>query len=138
MAFRLPEPKKNKYGNKKVEYDGHTFDSIAERDRYLDLKLLEKAGLISSLRLQVKYELIKAAEADGVKFPSYSYIADFVYKDKAGQTVIEDVKGMRTPVYKLKRALMYDKYGYVVQEINYNEKGAVSYESCAAKRKPGK
>lgn len=138
MAIRLPMPKKNKYGNRIVEYDGHKFDSIAERDRYIDLKLLEKAGLISNLKLQVKYELIKAAEAEGVKFPAYGYIADFVYKDKDGDTVIEDVKGMRTPLYKLKRALMFDKYGYVVHEINYNEKGAVTYEPCSAKRKSGK
>lgn len=80
------------------------FDSKAESYRYLELKLLEKAGEIENLKLQVKYELLpKQAGHRAV-----TYIADFVYFDvKNGRKlVVEDVKGVKTEVYKLKRKMM--------------------------------
>ncbi len=93
--------KKNKYGNKKVEVDGILFDSKKEAARYGELKLLEKAGRIEDLKLQVPFELIPSQpDEKGVK-----YIADFVYLED-GRTVVEDTKGFRTKDYIIKRKLM--------------------------------
>jgi hypothetical protein len=97
-----------KYHNKKVVRDGETFDSVKEYHRWIELCLMEKAGLISDLQRQVKYVLIPS-QKEGKKTieRECSYRADFVYTDnETGETVVEDVKGMRTEVYKIKRKLM--------------------------------
>jgi hypothetical protein len=97
-----------KYHNKKVVRDGETFDSVKEYHRWIELCLMEKAGLISDLQRQVKYVLIPS-QKEGKKTieRECSYKADFVYTDnETGETVVEDVKGMRTEVYKIKRKLM--------------------------------
>lgn len=119
-----------KYNAKKVQYDGITFDSKKEYRRYLELKALEKAGIIKNLERQVKYTLIPAQrEPDtigsrgGVKKGKLierecSYYADFVYTIKeTGETVVEDVKGMRTPEYKIKRKLMLYIHNIKIKEI---------------------
>ena len=123
-----------KYNATKVTIDGHTFDSKHEANRYLELKLLERAGTITDLQLQVKFELIPAQYApDEVKVlksgkekivkgkcleRECSYIADFVYTDlRTGKTVVEDSKGMRTPEYVIKRKLLRYKYGIAIQEV---------------------
>lgn len=107
-----------KYGNKKVWFDGMEFDSIRERDRYLELKLLQRAGEISELDTQVKFELIPSQRYDGkvVERP-VTYIADFVYKDKLGNVVVEDAKGHRTTEYILKRKMMLYFLGIRVREV---------------------
>ena len=100
-----------------------TFDSKKEHSRWLELSLLERAGEISSLQRQVKFELIpKQKTSDGKPVREVSYIADFVYFDKkTGKKVVEDVKGMKVgPVYNIfviKRKLMLLKYGIEVKEI---------------------
>jgi hypothetical protein len=97
-----------KYHNKKVVRDGETFDSVKEYHHWIELCLMEKAGLISDLQRQVKYVLIPS-QKEGKKTieRECSYKADFVYTDnETGETVVEDVKGMRTEVYKIKRKLM--------------------------------
>lgn len=97
-----------KYHNRKVVRDGETFDSVKEYHHWIELCLMEKAGLISDLQRQVKYVLIPS-QKEGKKTieRECSYRADFVYKDnETGETVVEDVKGMRTEVYKIKRKLM--------------------------------
>lgn len=97
-----------KYHNKKVVRDGETFDSVKEYHRWIELCLLEKGGVISDLQRQVKYVLIPS-QKEGKKTieRECSYRADFVYTDnETGETVVEDVKGMRTEVYKIKRKLM--------------------------------
>ena len=97
-----------KYHNKKVFRDGETFDSVKEYHRWIELCLLEKGGVISDLQRQVKYVLIPS-QKEGKKTieRECSYRADFVYTDnETGETVVEDVKGMRTEVYKIKRKLM--------------------------------
>ena len=92
----------SKYHNKKVTIDNITFDSIKEGNRYQELKLLLKAKEIENLELQPKFELYA-----GIK-----YIADFEYYDQRLQRhVVEDVKGMRTEVYKIKKKLFLDIYG---------------------------
>jgi len=76
------------------------------KERYLELKLLEKSGIISALELQPKFLLIPKTEKGG---RSVYYIADFKYT-KDGKTIYEDVKGVKTDVYKLKKKLLFYKY----------------------------
>lgn len=121
---------KPKYGNKKVIYDGETFDSKKELQRYMELTLLQKAGKIQKLERQVKFVLIPAhREPDttgprgGVKKGKViesecSYIADFVYIDNDTQrVVVEDTKGFRTKDYIIKRKLMRYMLGLTITEI---------------------
>lgn len=104
-----------KYNNRRCEIHGEKFDSELERDRWLNLRLLERAGEISQLRRQVAYELIPEQKrpSGGVE-RACSYVADFVYVDKAGRTVVEDVKGAVTPEFRLKRKLMLQVHGVEV------------------------
>ena len=102
----------SKYGNHKVEYGGYKFDSKRERDRFIELTLLREKGYIKELRLQVPFVLIEKSRHGG----AIKYIADFVYK-MDGQLVVEDVKGVRTPLYKLKKRLLVEKYGIEIQEV---------------------
>lgn len=101
----------SKYRNLKTEVNGITFDSKKEAKRYQELKLLERAKVISDLRLQVPYVLFPKSQYGRV----VKYIADFVYIEN-GQEIVEDCKGMRTDVYKLKKRLMAEKYGIVIKE----------------------
>lgn len=109
----LPEPeaapKRSKYNNRKTVVDGITFDSEWEAERYQELQLLERAGHIVNLRLQVPYVLA----INGVKI--CTYVADFVYLE-CGEEIVEDAKGMLTDVYKLKRRLMKAIYGIEIRE----------------------
>lgn len=108
----------NKYRNQKCVYGDMTFDSKKERDRYIQLRVMENAGLIQNLRRQVKYEVIpKQVDVMGhVIERATAYVADFVY-EKDGETVVEDTKGERTRDYIIKRKLMLWRYGIRVQEI---------------------
>ena len=100
-----------KYRNKKTSVDGIRFDSKREANRYMELKLLERAGIIKGLKRQVPYILIdKSRYGRAIK-----YVADFVYYEY-GKLVVEDVKGVRTPVYKLKKRLMAERFGIEVKE----------------------
>lgn len=106
-----------KYRSKKTTIDGITFDSKKEANRYLELKLLERAGEISHLTRQVKYELIPSQRVDGKLVErSCSYIADFVYLEN-GETVVEDTKGYKTPDYIIKRKLMLQVHGIRIREV---------------------
>ena len=106
--------KESKYHNKRVTVDGITFDSIKEADRWRELRLMEQAGEIVGLVRQVRIELIPKTKLYRAVF----YVADFVYFDKrTGKTVYEDVKGMKTDVYKLKKKLLYWRHGIEVNEV---------------------
>lgn len=108
-----------KYHSKKVTIDGIKFDSKREASRWLELKMLERAGEISHLQRQVKYELIPSQKIDGkvVERPC-SYIADFVYHELASnEVVVEDTKGFKTPEYILKRKLMLYIHGIRIKEV---------------------
>jgi len=109
----------NKYRNRKVNVDGIWFDSMREARRYGELKLLQKGGYISDLQLQVPYELIPNQKDINGKVIEHRvrYIADFVYRDKDGQEVVEDAKGVKTDVYRLKKKMMLDKYGIRIKEV---------------------
>lgn len=107
----------SKYGAIKTELDGITFDSKAEARHYQKLKLLERAGHITDLKCQVRFDLIGRQKLGGKMLPVMYYKADFTYTDGDGRYVVEDVKGMMTPAYRIKRRLMLDKYGIEVQEV---------------------
>ena len=99
--------KKTKYNNKITELDGIKFHSRKESARYSQLKLYEKGGLISDLRLQVPYELIPKLVINGKTERAIKYVADFVYYDTVHKVEIcEDVKGMLTDIFKIKYRLM--------------------------------
>jgi len=102
----------SKYNNKKVQEDGFTFDSKAVRQRYLELKLLQRAGQIKNLTLQPRYELQASFKHNGKTHRKIEYVADFQYIDTdTGKTIVEDVKGMKTDVFKLKMKLFLYHYG---------------------------
>ena len=131
---------RNKYGaNKVTATTGETFDSQKEYHRWCELKLLERAGKISDLQRQVKYELLPAiyeyyerySEKTGKRLKDgqrlieheVSYVADFVYKDEQGKTVVEDVKGYRDPSsagyakFVIKRKMMLHFHGIKISEV---------------------
>lgn len=107
----------SKYNNAK--YNG--YDSKKEAKRAAELKLLEKAGVISNLQEQVVYELIPAQYriVNGKKKcieRAIKYIADFQYVEN-GNTVVEDVKGFRTDVYRIKKKLMLYFHDIQIKEV---------------------
>ena len=107
---------KSKYKNRKLTIDGGVFDSLKEYRRYRELALLQKAGQISDLKRQVKYELIPTQRIGGrVIERACAYIADFVYTEN-GETVVEDTKGFRTKEYIVKRKLMLYVHGIRIRE----------------------
>lgn len=118
----------SKYKSKKIEYNGMTFDSKKELRRYNELKVLERVGEISHLQRQVKFVLIPTQRTEdkiGVRGgvikgklleKECSYYADFVYEEN-GETVVEDVKGMRTTEYVIKRKLMLYIHNIKIKEI---------------------
>jgi hypothetical protein len=101
-----------KYKNKKVEIDGVTFDSKKEAKRYGELKLLQRINEINDLELQPKYPIV----VNGKKIATY--IADFRYRKSDGSTVVEDVKGVRTPVYRIKKKLVEALESISIVEID--------------------
>ena len=128
---------KSKYYNVKTKTtDGLIFDSHKEARRWEQLLLLQKAGEISSLRRQVRYELIPPQYETRIRYSDKTgkrlkdevtlverkveYIADFVYTEaKTGETVVEDVKsrGTRTPEFIIKKKLMFAVHGIKVKEV---------------------
>ena len=106
-----------KYKNRKMTIDGEIFDSQREAQRYGELALLQRAGQISDLKRQVRYELIPTQRIGGkVVEKSCVYIADFVYTEN-GETVVEDTKGFRTRDYIIKRKLMLYVNGIRIREV---------------------
>lgn len=124
------QARKQKYHAQKVTFDGMEFDSKREMIRWQELRALERNGEIFGLRRQVRFELIPAQYAPDMVTKTgkvkrgaclerkCDYIADFVYTDKGtGETVVEDAKGMKTEVYKIKRKLMLYIHGIRVKEV---------------------
>lgn len=101
----------SKYKAVPTAVDGIIFASKKEAARYVELKILLKIGEISQLELQRPFEL----RVNGVLV--CKYIADFVYLDKDGREVVEDVKGMKTAVYRLKSKLMIAVHGLRIVEV---------------------
>lgn len=109
--------KQNKYKNKKVQYDEMTFDSKKEYSYYLKYKLMEQAGEIHDLKMQVPFTLIETFKLQDKTYRKTIYKADFTFIDKEGKYHVIDVKGIRTDVYKLKKKLMAWKYGIEIEEV---------------------
>ena len=103
----------NKYGAKKVidPATGEKFDSKKEFYRWCGLRLMERAGKIKDLKRQVKFELMPKQKGERACY----YIADFTYYEN-GQFVVEDCKGHKTEVYRLKKKLMLWVHGIKIKE----------------------
>ncbi len=100
----------SKFRNVTVTADGRKFDSKAEYAHYLKLKAELEAGDISRLSLQPKFVLQESFRYQGKTERAITYIADFMY-EQDGKTIVCDVKGKRTDVYKMKRKLFLKRYG---------------------------
>lgn len=128
---------RNKYGNRQIEYNGEKYDSVKEYRRHDELKLLERAGKITGLQRQVKFELVpkqceestevfKRGKNKGLPRPGkvlesdVCYVADFVYQQD-GKRIVEDVKGYKGgaayAIFTIKRKLMLERYGIRIKEI---------------------
>lgn len=130
----------NKFGARKVTdpITGFQFDSKKEYHRWCELSWLERAGRISKLQRQVEFELIptqreastevyKAGPQKGLPKPgtliekNTKYVADFVYIDSNGKTVVEDTKGLKKgaayDLFVIKRKLMLFVHGIRVKEV---------------------
>lgn len=103
MAFQS----KNKYNAIKVEHDNIKFASKAEGKRYLELKLLRREGWIRYFLMQVPFNL-----PGNVK-----YKCDFFIVWKDGSITVEDVKGVKTPVYILKKKQVEEIYNIKIEEV---------------------
>lgn len=116
---------KSKYRNIKI----NGYDSITEFRRAKTLEMLEKQGVISSLEKQVKYELVppyiehyqmqgkrKMLNKKRTIEQGVYYYADFQYV-RDGQLVVEDVKGVKTKDYIIKRKLMLQVHGIKLKEV---------------------
>ena len=98
-------PKQAKYRAQVTIVNGIRFASKREAKRYVELRILEASGAIADLRLQVRFELAPSVILNGRKKPALRYYADFVYTN-AGKQVIEDCKGVSTPLFRVKLHLM--------------------------------
>lgn len=103
-----------------VKVGGETFDSQSEADRYMELKIMEKAGIISDLVCHPSFELIPAQKVPGQRgFRGHRYTADFQYV-RDGETIVEDVKSVRTREerdYIINRKLMWRDLHIFVHEV---------------------
>lgn len=132
MKLRYAYSSGGKYHAQKVTVNGMTFDSKKEFKRYSELLAMEKAGKIQGLQRQVKFTLIPAQYEESSETYTRgarkgeskrgklierecAYYADFVYQQD-GKAVVEDCKGVKTEVYKIKRKLMLDRYGVRIKE----------------------
>lgn len=104
--------RRNKYGAVKTVVDGITFASKKEAKRYGELRLLERAGEIGPITLQPSFDLA----VKGVTV--CKYVGDFLYRDRrSDKIVIEDVKGVKTPVYRLKKKLAMACHNITITEV---------------------
>lgn len=103
-----------KYRNTPTVLDGIRFDSKKEAERYAELKLLERGGIIKDLKTQVRFELIPKNKNGRAVY----YVCDFTYTEN-GVLVVEDVKSQptKTPVYRLKKRLMKEVHGIDIKEV---------------------
>lgn len=108
--------RRRKYGNIPVEYDGQRFDSRKEGIRYIGHKADKALGKIKDFERQVKFELIPKTD----RYRPIAYVADFVITLPDGRKVIEDTKSPITRkdrVYRIKKIMMYWKYGIEINEV---------------------
>lgn len=102
-----------KYFNHKTVYNGIVYDSKKEAKRAYELEMLQRAGLISNLEKQKVFELQPSFKINGKTERAITYLADFVYI-KDNKTIVEDTKGFKTDVYKIKRKMLLYKYPDII------------------------
>lgn len=100
----------NKYGARKTIIDGIPFDSKKEAERYQELKLLRCAGEIIDFTLQPKFELLAGFEKKGKKYKPITYTADFIVIYPDGRREVEDVKGVLTRDFQIRRKMFEIQY----------------------------
>ena len=105
-----PIKPRRKYSNEPTLVDGILFDSGLEARRYSELKLLKMSGAITDLKVHEKWHL----HVHGVRLGYYE--SDFSYLE-GGQQVIEDCKGVKTPIYRWKKRHIKAEYGINIREI---------------------
>lgn len=104
--------KRNKYGAVKTTIDGIIFDSKAEAKRYGELKMLERSGFVTNVIVHRVFPLL----VNGVKVASYE--SDFTYESPThDRLIVEDVKGVKTSVYRLKKKIFEAIYPHKITEI---------------------
>lgn len=124
-TFVQAAPAPNKFRNVITEIDGIKFRSKLEGTRYLQLKMMLRAGLIHDMKMQVPYDL----QVNGVHITRY--IADFVVTYADGTVVVEDTKGVETEAFKIKKNLMLATLGIeiILVTSNINNNGNISKKS---------
>lgn len=105
--------RRTKFGAVRTEVDGVSFASKKEARRYSELKLLERAGEIENLSLQPRFPL---RVNDCLVC---TYVGDFLYgvTGDPSSLIVEDVKGVRTPLYRLKAKMFAAQYGFAIREV---------------------
>lgn len=97
----------HKFKAKPTTIDSISFASKKEAARYTQLKLLQTSGKVLFFLMQVPFHL-----TGGVK-----YVCDFVVFWQDGEVTIEDVKGVKTDLYKLKKKQVEELYPIKITEI---------------------
>lgn len=110
----------NKYGNRKVEIDGHQFHSVAESKYYMKLKWMQQANQIKSFKLQPRYLLQESFKKNGKNNRKIEYVADFEVLHLDGTTEVIDVKGVKTEEFNIKRKLFDFRYLDKLTVIGYD------------------
>jgi len=130
----------SKYKSKKVEVDGHVFDSKIEARYYEQLKWLQEHNQILFFRLQPRYLLQEAFTKDGKTYRKIEYIADFEVHHLDGSIEVIDVKGYETETFKIKRKLFEKKYPHKLSIVTYVKKygGWITLDELKKRRKQAK
>lgn len=130
----------NKYGNKKVTLDGHTFDSIAESKYYEQLKWLKQGKQIKDFKLQPRFLLQEAFKKNGKTFRKIEYVADFEITNLDDSVDIVDIKGAPpTKEFLLKHKMFEKRYPYTLSVVFYKPEygGFIEWDKLKKlKRKP--
>ena len=111
----------SKYNNKKVEYDGHKFDSMLERDFYIHLQGLIKQGIVSEVLMQKSYILLDGYDKNGKKIRPIIYKADFEVHYQDNSIEVIDVKGFETHDFRIKKKLFEYRYPFELKLITYTK-----------------
>ena len=109
--------RRSKYGAEPTVVHGKRFASKKEANRYVELTLLARAGKIKDLACQPRFGLFSGDWRSSRSHKLAEYVADFSYLTRAGEFVVEDVKGFRTPVYRLKKKWAEACHGITITEI---------------------
>ena len=111
-AYRaLPKQRRHKYNAKRTVVDGLKFDSKGESRRWMELRLLERAGKIRNLRRQIPYELSVVNWRADTYHQIGKYVADFAYEQPTGKTIVEEFKGFKTAMGERNRRHVELEYG---------------------------